>query len=123
MPNSLGRVDQEKINQELMQYDKLIGVKCYPLLPLFLCSIYAPKCIPSTGGFLIPPCRSLCRGESHISSRERANERTSARASLSVLATDPLSHTHHTNTSCRQEVRLLPEGLHSELACQLLHEL
>ena len=63
LPNSMGRTDQERINQELLQFDKLVGVKCYPLLPLFLCSIYAPKCIPSTGGYLIPPCRSLCHGQ------------------------------------------------------------
>ena len=64
LPNSMDQVSQEKINQDFMQFDKLMGVKCYSLLPLFLCSIYAPKCIPASNSIMsIPPCRSLCKGK------------------------------------------------------------
>lgn len=64
LPNSFGQFDQESISSDLMQFEKLFGVKCYSLLPLFICSIYAPKCIPNVNsGHAIPPCKSLCQGE------------------------------------------------------------
>src|SRR5437868_4937229 len=37
LPNGLGHSDQEAIQRELAPFDKLIGVKCYSLLPLFMC--------------------------------------------------------------------------------------
>lgn len=44
LPNLMGEGNQEKINQDLAPFEKLFGVKCYSLLPLFVCSIFAPKC-------------------------------------------------------------------------------
>lgn len=82
LPNGLGHSDQEAIQRELAPFDKLIGVKCFSLLPLFLCSIFAPKCLPPGDKVVsteildtypppsqtstkskgpVPPCRSLCK--------------------------------------------------------------
>lgn len=63
LPNEFAQFDQDTISSDLMQFEKLFGVKCYSLLPLFICSIYAPKCSPDVNfGKTIPPCRSLCQG-------------------------------------------------------------
>lgn len=59
IPNLIGHNSQIEITEALTRYDPLISVKCYVLLPLFLCSIYAPKCIGN--GQTVPPCRSLCQ--------------------------------------------------------------
>jgi len=112
LPNQFTRGQQSQIERVLQKYEPVIDIKCYALMPLFLCSIYAPKCIQinqtqsdtllsdqdfvhdpshtymldstnvtelpdaptekaSTDRLskhrskLVPPCRSLCRGESN----------------------------------------------------------
>ncbi|RWS21758.1 Fz domain containing protein-like protein, partial [Leptotrombidium deliense] len=59
LPNKLDQSNQDYINMQLAEYDALISVKCYNLLPLFLCSLYAPKC--NTSFHVIKPCKSLCK--------------------------------------------------------------
>ncbi|CAL1281953.1 unnamed protein product [Larinioides sclopetarius] len=58
-PNTLGHLNQNEASEAIARYEPLVSVKCYSLLPLFLCSIYAPKCMEE--GRLVPPCRSLCQ--------------------------------------------------------------
>ncbi|RWS04725.1 atrial natriuretic peptide-converting enzyme-like protein, partial [Dinothrombium tinctorium] len=59
LPNKLDQSNQEYINMQLQEYNPLISVKCYHLLPLFLCSLYAPKCNSTYQAIL--PCKSLCK--------------------------------------------------------------
>ncbi|KAI1283771.1 Atrial natriuretic peptide-converting enzyme [Halotydeus destructor] len=61
LPNQLGQSDQAAINNELILYEKLVSVKCYSLLPDFLCSMYAPKC--NATGHRVPICRTVCKVE------------------------------------------------------------
>lgn len=58
-PNSLGYTSQSEASEAIVRYEPLVSVKCYALLPLFLCTLYAPKCMDE--GRLVPPCRSLCK--------------------------------------------------------------
>lgn len=39
-------------------FEALVDVQCYELVPLFLCTLFVPKCGPT--GVTVPPCRSLC---------------------------------------------------------------
>lgn len=43
---------------ELDNFDALVDVNCYELVPLFLCSLFVPKC--SLIGKPVPPCKNLC---------------------------------------------------------------
>lgn len=43
---------------ELEQFDALVDVQCFELVPLYLCSLFVPKC--SSSGKPVPPCRNLC---------------------------------------------------------------
>ncbi|XP_042896141.1 transmembrane protease serine 2 isoform X1 [Parasteatoda tepidariorum] len=58
-PNKIGHTNQNEASEAMARYEPLVSVKCYSLLPLFLCTLYAPKCMGE--GTLIPPCRSLCK--------------------------------------------------------------
>lgn len=63
LPNMFGQRDQSDINDKLTSYYLImLGIKCYTLLPLYLCSQFAPKC--NSTGHLVPPCKSLCKGKS-----------------------------------------------------------
>lgn len=50
LPNQFTLTRQSQIDTLLQTYDPVIDVKCYDLMPLFLCSIYAPKCVPIDRG-------------------------------------------------------------------------
>ena len=61
LPNKFGLYDQAVINDKLTStYLIILGIKCYTLLPLFLCSQYAPKC--NSSGHTVPMCRKICKG-------------------------------------------------------------
>jgi hypothetical protein len=45
LPNQFTFSNQPQIERQLEKYEPLVDVRCYPLMPLFLCSIFAPKCI------------------------------------------------------------------------------
>ncbi|KFM60129.1 Atrial natriuretic peptide-converting enzyme, partial [Stegodyphus mimosarum] len=55
----MGQTNQNEASEAIARYEPLVSVKCYSLLPLFLCTMYAPKCMGE--GTLVPPCRSLCQ--------------------------------------------------------------
>ena len=63
-----GESNQLEINQQLLDYEPIISVKCYSLLPLYLCSQLAPKC--NSSGWAIQPCRSVCKGINHMDTFE-----------------------------------------------------
>ncbi|NWI19151.1 SFRP4 protein, partial [Crypturellus soui] len=61
MPNHLHHSTQENAVLAIEQYEELVGTGCSPLLPFFLCAMYAPIC---TLEFLydpIKPCKSVCQ--------------------------------------------------------------
>lgn len=61
LPNRFGQTDQSVINEKLTStYLTILGIKCYTLLPIFLCSQFAPKC--NSTGHALPLCRSICKG-------------------------------------------------------------
>ncbi len=41
------------------QFDALVDVQCFELVPLYLCSLFVPKC-SSNAGKPVPPCKALC---------------------------------------------------------------
>lgn len=43
---------------ELDNFDALVDVNCFELVPLYLCSLFVPKC--SSIGKPVPPCKALC---------------------------------------------------------------
>ncbi|XP_024083627.1 atrial natriuretic peptide-converting enzyme isoform X2 [Cimex lectularius] len=57
-PNYIGHFNQREASPELEVYEAVVDVKCYELAPLFLCSVFIPKCGPD--GRLVRPCKSLC---------------------------------------------------------------
>lgn len=61
LANGLEQINQDNINIHLNEYNPLVSVKCYPLLPLFLCSLYTPFCNSTYQP--IRPCKSLCKGK------------------------------------------------------------
>lgn len=48
VPNQFTTIKQSAIERTLSKFEPVIDIKCYALMPLFLCSIYAPKCVPVT---------------------------------------------------------------------------
>ncbi|NXY82274.1 SFRP4 protein, partial [Alcedo cyanopectus] len=61
MPNHLHHSTQENAVLAIEQYEELVASGCSPVLPFFLCAMYAPIC---TLEFLydpIKPCRSVCQ--------------------------------------------------------------
>uniref|UniRef100_A0A8C5X7M7 Secreted frizzled related protein 4 n=1 Tax=Malurus cyaneus samueli TaxID=2593467 RepID=A0A8C5X7M7_9PASS len=61
MPNHLHHSTQENAVLAIEQYEELVATGCSPVLPFFLCAMYAPIC---TLEFLydpIKPCRSVCQ--------------------------------------------------------------
>jgi atrial natriuretic peptide-converting enzyme len=45
-PNYIGHFGQLEAQVELEQFDALVDVQCFELVPLFLCSLFVPKCSP-----------------------------------------------------------------------------
>lgn len=60
MPNELNHETQEEAGLEVHQFWPLVEIKCSSDLKFFLCSMYAPICLPDYQKPL-PPCRDLCR--------------------------------------------------------------
>ena len=59
MPNMFKHDSQGDAQLEIHQFWPLVQAKCSPYLTIFLCSVYAPRCQPSSAKG-IPPCRPLC---------------------------------------------------------------
>lgn len=59
MPNELNHDTQEEAGLEAHQFWPLVEIKCSPDLKFYLCSMYAPICIPEYAKPL-PVCRSVC---------------------------------------------------------------
>uniref|UniRef100_A0A182PDL4 Scavenger receptor class A n=1 Tax=Anopheles epiroticus TaxID=199890 RepID=A0A182PDL4_9DIPT len=57
-PNYIGHFAQPEAQIEIDLFEALVDVQCYELVPLFLCSLFVPKC--GYSGATIPPCKSLC---------------------------------------------------------------
>lgn len=57
-PNYMGHFSQLEAQSSLDVFDALVDVQCSELVPLFLCTLFVPKC--GSTGLLVPPCRSLC---------------------------------------------------------------
>jgi frizzled protein 5/8 len=58
-PNQFNHETQEEAGLEVHQFWPLVEIKCSTDLKLFLCSMYAPLCIPNYKKPL-PACRSVC---------------------------------------------------------------
>lgn len=43
-PNFIGHFGQVDAQHELETFDALVDVQCFELVPLFLCSLFVPKC-------------------------------------------------------------------------------
>ncbi|XP_052673729.1 frizzled-5-like [Crassostrea angulata] len=59
MPNQFHHKTQEESGLEVHQFWPLVEIYCSPDLQLFLCSMYAPNCIPDYK-YPLPACRSVC---------------------------------------------------------------
>ncbi|XP_058062614.1 uncharacterized protein LOC131212675 [Anopheles bellator] len=57
-PNYIGHFGQLEAQIEIDLFEALVDVQCYELVPLFLCSLFVPKCGHS--GSTVPPCENLC---------------------------------------------------------------
>lgn len=59
MPNQFHHDNQEDASLEVSQFWPLVEFQCSPVLRFYLCTMYAPICVP---GFdvSLPPCRSIC---------------------------------------------------------------
>lgn len=57
-PNYIGHFGQLEAQAALELFDALVDVQCYELVPLYLCTLFVPKC--GASGTPVPPCRSLC---------------------------------------------------------------
>ncbi len=61
-PNLLGHETQSEANREIATFGPLVRLNCAPDLLRFLCSLYAPVCMPMDGKLnLLPPCRHHCK--------------------------------------------------------------
>ena len=59
MPNQFNHNTQDEAGLEVHQFFPLVEINCSPDLRLFLCSMYAPICVPEYG-YHLPACRSVC---------------------------------------------------------------
>lgn len=57
-PNYMGHFGQLEAQVELEQFDALVDVQCFELVPLYLCSLFVPKC-SSIGKVRLRDCRWL----------------------------------------------------------------
>ncbi|XKL62833.1 hypothetical protein PGB90_002666 [Kerria lacca] len=46
-------------HKDLLPYQAITNVRCYQLAPLYLCSLFSPKC--SENGEPVKPCKNLCQ--------------------------------------------------------------
>ncbi|CAH0546057.1 unnamed protein product [Brassicogethes aeneus] len=60
MPNEMNHESQEEAGLEVHQFWPLVEINCSKDLRFFLCSLYAPICLPDYQKPL-PPCRDLCK--------------------------------------------------------------
>lgn len=51
----------DMLSSKLADYDAILSVNCYSLLPLFLCSLLTPFC--DANNQPVKPCRSFCKGK------------------------------------------------------------
>ena len=59
IPNMFNHDTQEEAALEIHQFWPLVEIKCSPDLKFFLCSLYAPMCLPNFKDE-VPPCWSVC---------------------------------------------------------------
>ena len=64
MPNMFSHDTQEEAGLEVHQFWPLVEIQCSRDLRLFLCSMYAPICVPNYQKPL-PACKSLCQRVRH----------------------------------------------------------
>lgn len=49
LPNQFTAARQAQVEKFLARFEPLVEIKCYPLMPVFLCSLFAPKCMEWEG--------------------------------------------------------------------------
>lgn len=59
LPNLLGHDSLKEAQQQSAAWVPLLSKLCHPDTKKFLCSLFAPVCVPELGG-PVSPCRSLC---------------------------------------------------------------
>lgn len=59
-PNFLKQKTQQDASAETSLYLPLVKINCSPVLKLFICTVYAPPCVPDYQTML-KPCRELCQ--------------------------------------------------------------
>lgn len=59
LPNLLGDTTPQKAQDRLDSYTLFVDIKCSHALVPFLCSYYAPSCLPSPP-YMLQPCSDLC---------------------------------------------------------------
>lgn len=67
LPNQFTQAKQAQIERALQRYEPIVDIRCYALMPLFLCSILAPKCVPSNSSSNLTGLRST---SPQVSARE-----------------------------------------------------
>ena len=62
LPNLLNHESLEEVGQQASSFVPLLYKDCHPHLKQFLCSLFAPVCLPSDSAVTgpIPPCKQLC---------------------------------------------------------------
>lgn len=63
LPNLLKHDNMKEVFHQSQSFVPLMSMKCHPLVRIFLCSLYAPVCLPDNSAVRgpIPPCKSLCQ--------------------------------------------------------------
>lgn len=69
LPNQFTQARQVQIERALQRYEPIVDIRCYALLPLFLCSILAPKCIP-----IVTPASSSVFKQPNLEPPRRTSE-------------------------------------------------
>lgn len=62
IPNLLNHDSLEEVKHQASSFVPLLNKGCHPHLQQFLCSLFAPVCLPPESAVTgpIPPCKSLC---------------------------------------------------------------
>lgn len=63
LPNLLNHESLDEVRQQAASFVPLLKQNCHNHLKEFLCSLFAPVCLPPDTAVLgpIPPCKSLCK--------------------------------------------------------------
>ena len=63
LPNLLNHESLDEVRQQAASFVPLLAKNCHLHLKEFLCSLFAPVCLPPEMAVLgpIPPCKSLCK--------------------------------------------------------------